>query len=126
MKIINTSGEVIFYKSHKMLFSPSTVFLLVMDASRKLDEPLPQSLDTESDKFNCPKTPREYLDYWLINIATFLSRNSDPLCDTEPSIIIVLTHTDLLEVQTRKGEVEKEILDHVKSQHVCHVRLSTM
>ena len=119
MKIIDTSGEVMFYKSHKMLFSPSTVFLLVMDASRKLDEPLPQSLDTESGKFNCPKTPREYLDYWLTSITTFLSRNSDPLCDTGPSIIIVLTHTDLLEVQTRKGEVEADILDHVRSQHAC-------
>ena len=54
-----------------------------------------------------------------MTITTFRSRIFDPLCDTEPSIIIVLTHTDLLEVQTRKGEVEEEILDHVRSQYAC-------
>ena len=95
MTLWDMSGEFAFYKTHQMFLFPSNVFLLVMDITKGLDEILPQSCATKAQKGNieCPRTPREFLDYWMNTICTFVNT-----CSTEVyrHVIIVLTHTDLI------------------------------
>ena len=121
MKIVDICGEFGFYKTHQMLMSPSTIFLLVMDVTKKLDELLPQQ--TLEERFKCPRTPREFLDYWLNTVGT--SVDSYDNCGdikTGKSVIIVLTNTDKLDVQKRECEInnyKKEIRSHIKGRQTC-------
>ena len=116
MKIIDTSGEFIFYKTHDMVFSPSTVFLVVLNATKGLDEVLPQSHSIGRNKFDYPDTSRKFLDYFLNSISTVMSKNFEN--SGKPCAIIVLTHTDLLD-HTKKREIEKEIERHLQKQYAC-------
>ena len=118
MKILDTSGEFIFYKTHRMLFSSSTVFLIVMDASKGLDEVLPQSHCIDRNKFDYPNTPRTFLDYFLTSVGTFVSKTAETPGTVVPCAIIVLTHTDLLD-HSKKRDIEKKIQRHIESQHAC-------
>ena len=98
MKILNMSGEFDFYKTLQLLLSPSMIFLLVMDVTKKMDEVLSQKTPDGSD---CPKTPKEFLDYWLNTVGTFVGSNGNS-SDRKPgksceSVIIVLTNTDKLD-----------------------------
>ena len=121
MKIVDICGEFSFYKTHQMLISPSTNFLLVMDVTKKLDELLPQK--TLQEGFQCPRTPREFLDYWLNTVGTLID-SYDNCGDIKPgkSVIIVLTNTDKLDEQKRECEInnyKKEIRSHIKGQQTC-------
>ena len=52
MKIVDISGEFGSYKTHQLLLSPSIIFLLVMDVTKKMDEILSQK--TAEQGFDCP------------------------------------------------------------------------
>ena len=123
MKVWDMSGEFGFYSTHQMFLSSSSVFLLVMDATKDLDVSLPLSCATRSQtgKIECPKTPREFLDYWLGSIGTFAGHATDGT-DIEPHVIIVLTHTDLIDVDGRDHliqEYKTDVLNHVKMRYTC-------
>ena len=94
-----------------------------MDATKDLDVSLPLSCATRSQtgKIECPKTPREFLDYWLGSIGTFAGHATDGT-DIEPHVIIVLTHTDLIDVDGRDHliqEYKTDVLNHVKMRYTC-------
>ena len=123
MKIWDMSGEFGFYSTHQMFLSPSSVFLLVMDATKALDVSLPLSCATRSQtgKIECPKTPREFLDYWLGTIGTFAGHTTNG-SDIQPHVIIVLTHTDLIDPDDREHliqEYKTNVLNHVKMRYTC-------
>ena len=123
MKVWDMSGEFGFYSTHQMFLSSSSVFLLVMDATKDLDVSLPLSCATRSQtgKIECPKTPREFLDYWLGSIGTFAGHATDGT-DIEPHVIIVITHTDLIDPDGRDHliqEYKTDVLDHVKMRYTC-------
>ena len=118
------SGEFAFYKTHQMFLFPSNVFLVIMDITKQLDADLPQSCATKDQKgrIRCPRTPREFLDYWLNTICTHASsHHSDDLDQVLRHIIIVLTHTDIVsQGNTEKiQQCKREILKHIKGQFAC-------
>ena len=122
MTLWDMSGEFAFYKTHPIFLFPSNAFLVVMDVMKGLDEVLPQSCATKAQtgKIACPKTPREFLDFWLNTIGTYATNYTNDLDAAEvcPNIIIVLTHTDLLEPQKRQSKIQKykiSVLKYLKS-----------
>ena len=123
IKIWDMSGEFGFYSTHQMFLSSSSVFLLVMDVTKALDVSLPLSCATRSQtgKIECPKTPREFLDYWLGTISTFAGHTANG-SDIQPHVIIVLTHTDLIDPDDRERliqEYKTDVLNHVKMRYTC-------
>ena len=123
MKIWDMSGEFGFYSTHQMFLSSSSVFLLVMNIIKDLDLQLPLSCATrkQTGKIECPKTPREFLDYWLNTVGTFAG-NSATGEDMLPHVVIILTHTDLIDIEERDhviDEYKKEVLNYVKRKHTC-------
>ena len=126
VKILDMSGEL----SHQMFLSQDMVFLLVMDVTKRLDDTLPESramtMVDNKGKLNFPKTPREFLNYWLNAVGTFVGSNGN-CSDKKPgksceSVIIVLTNTDKLDTQKRHSEIEnykKEVRRHIKGQQTC-------
>ena len=121
MCIWDFSGEFSFYSTQQMFLTSSSVFLLVMKITQELDTllPLPFVTGDCASKLECPKTPREFLDYWPSAIGMFAGLGS--LEDSmKASIVIVLTHTDLIDSDKRKeviAEKKAEILKHVKSRY---------
>ena len=123
MKIWDMSGEFGFYSTHQMFLSSASVFLLVMDITKNFDAELPLSCATrnQTGKIECPKTPREFLDYWLSTVGTFAG-HSPTGADVLHHVVIVLTHTDLIDIEERDDvidEYKKEVLNHVKRKYTC-------
>ena len=123
MKVWDMSGEFGFYSTHQMFLSSSSVFLLVMDVTKGLDVSLPSSCATrcQTGKIECPKTPREFLDYWLGTIGTFAGHATDDT-DVQPQVVIVLTHFDLIDPDCREHLIQgykTDVLNHVKMKYTC-------
>ena len=121
VKILDMSGEFGFYKTHQMFLGSSMVFLLVIDVTKPLDENLSKSavMKEQEGKLEIPRTPREFLDFLLNTISTFVGTGNGT-----KSVIIVLTHTDEIDPQTRDAHVKnyrKEIKKHLKGQYVCNL-----
>ena len=111
MKIWDMSGEFGFYSTHQMFLSSSSVFLLVMDINKSLDVQLPLSCATrnQTGKIECPKTPREFLDYWLSTVGTFAGHSTNG-AEMQPHVIIVLTHTDLIDIDRREHVIDEYVV----------------
>ena len=126
IKVLEVSDEF----SQQMFLGQDMVFLLVMDVTKKLDDILPESgvITTahNQEKLDCPKTPREFLNYWLNTVGTLIGSSDNggdrELGKSHESAIIVLTNTDKLDAQKRESEIEnckKEISRHIKGQQTC-------
>ena len=112
-------GELCYM--HQMLLAPSMIYLLVMDVTKEFDAVLPeiQAKEDESGITEQYRTPRDFLDYYLNTISTFLDNILDQ-SSASKSIIIVLTHPDELDPQTRDTHVDeykRKVLEHVRKQH---------
>ena len=132
LKILDMDGEFPFYQTHPLLMSKSMVYLVVMDVTKKLDDVLPESTVAKKwkEKIECPNTPRKFLDHWLTSISTYLIEHGLPDQHRKTkSIVLVLTHTDKLDQETRKEEIKKfkqDVLAHVKKQHAAKYVLKTV
>ncbi len=124
MTLIDSSGEFCFYKTHQMFLCPNHIFLLVMNTGVGLDETLPESCATKAQtgKIECPRTPRQFLDYWMNTICTYSQDATKDQEELEPHVIIVLTHTDKFESDNRKEQLAKrkeEVLAYVTETYAC-------
>ena len=119
LKILDMSAEFGFYKTHQMFLASAMAFLLFVDVTKPLDECLPESaaMKEQEGKLEIPRMTRELLDFLLNIISSFVGTGNGT-----KSVIIVLTHSDDLDPQTRDVHVKKykkEIREHLKGQHVC-------
>ncbi|XP_063417524.1 uncharacterized protein LOC134700084 [Mytilus trossulus] len=105
-------GQDVFYSTHQTFLTYRAIYILVLDGSRKLDDPCPteQYLPGKSGQ----KTAKDYLLFWINTIVTYCKGSVEGF----PRITIVLTHKDKLkpnEIQQRRTEVFAEI-KHMFSQ----------
>ena len=117
LKIWDINGDYGPYTINKMFLSPCNVCLFVLNIGKGLKSPLEFS-STKSP--HSPRTVLESLDYWLRAIDRCVGQDKDD--DYNECTVIVLTHTDLINVKEKENKIKeykKEILKHVKSQHTC-------
>ena len=94
-------------------FGSSTVYLVVLDITKDLDEKLPESCGITGET-----TQRQYLDKVLNMITTFTERTTAP---DQKSVIVVLRGVDELDPQTSEATIQaftKKVRDHLKYQYL--------
>ncbi|CAG2257185.1 unnamed protein product [Mytilus edulis] len=91
----------VFYSTHQTFLTYRAIYIIVLDGSRKLDDPCPyeQYLPGKSGH----KTSRDYLLFWINTIVTYCKGSIRGF----PKILVVLTHKD----QVSASEVEKRRRD---------------
>ncbi|XP_063411632.1 uncharacterized protein LOC134694548 [Mytilus trossulus] len=99
-------GQDVFYSTHQTFLTYRAIYIIVLDGSRKLDDPCPteQYLPGKSGQ----KTAKDYLLFWINTIVTYCKGSVKGF----PRIIIVLTHKDKLdpnEIEQRRMKVFEEI-----------------
>ncbi|CAG2252824.1 unnamed protein product [Mytilus edulis] len=99
-------GQDVFYSTHQTFLTYRAIYMIVLDGSRKLDDPCPyeQYLPGKSKH----KTARDYLLFWINTIVTYCKGCYWGF----PKIMVVLTHKDLVkahEVEERRHEIFAEI-----------------
>ncbi|XP_052081086.1 probable serine/threonine-protein kinase roco4 [Mytilus californianus] len=99
-------GQDVFYSTHQTFLTYRAIYLLVLDGSRKLDDPCPfeQYLPGKSGR----KTAGDYLKFWINTIVTYCKGSGPGF----PKIIIALTHKDKLkakEVEPRRQQMFNDI-----------------
>ncbi|XP_063411619.1 uncharacterized protein LOC134694537 [Mytilus trossulus] len=99
-------GQDVFYSTHQTFLTYRAIYIIVLDGSRKLDDPCPteQYLPGKSGQ----KTAKDYLLFWINTIVTYCKGSVKGF----PRIIIVLTHKDKLDpnkIEQRRTEVFAEI-----------------
>ncbi|XP_071149229.1 uncharacterized protein [Mytilus edulis] len=99
-------GQDVFYSTHQTFLTYRAIYIIVLDGSRKLEDPCPpeQYLPGKSGQ----KTAKDYLLFWINTIVTYCKGSVEGF----PRIIIVLTHKDKLkpeEIEQRRTELFAEI-----------------
>ncbi|XP_052079119.1 uncharacterized protein LOC127717491 [Mytilus californianus] len=99
-------GQDVFYSTHQTFLTYRAIYMIVLDGSRKLDDPCPyeQYLPGKSEH----KTARDYLIFWINTIVTYCQGSHRGF----PKIMVVLTHKDQVkddEVEERRNETFAEI-----------------
>ncbi|XP_052079742.1 uncharacterized protein LOC127717916 [Mytilus californianus] len=99
-------GQDVFYSTHQTFLTYRAIYIIVLDGSRKLDDPCPyeQYLPGKSGH----KTSKDYLLFWINTIVTYCKG----LIQGFPKIMIVLTHKDQVtanEVEQRRHDIFGEI-----------------
>ena len=100
------AGQSVYYVTHPLFMSSRAMYCLVYDLSLNPDElaepPLKQGVyDKSPERFN-PKTNLDYLDFWMMSVASLASgqddnRNSsqsEGLAKKLPAVFLVCTHAD--------------------------------
>ncbi|XP_063417516.1 uncharacterized protein LOC134700074 [Mytilus trossulus] len=99
-------GQDVFYSTHQTFLTYRAIYIIVLDGSRKLDDPCPyeQYLPGKSGH----KSGRDYLLFWINTIVTYCKGSVKGF----PKILVVLTHKDRVtvnEVEQRRHEIFAEI-----------------
>ncbi|XP_071150106.1 probable serine/threonine-protein kinase roco6 [Mytilus edulis] len=99
-------GQDVFYSTHQTFLTYRAIYIVVLDGSRKLDDPCPndQYLPGKSGY----KTARDYLLFWINTIVTYCKGSNQGF----PKIMVVLTHKDMVnanEVENRRHELFADI-----------------
>ncbi|CAG2203205.1 unnamed protein product [Mytilus edulis] len=99
-------GQDVFYSTHQTFLTYRAIYMIVLDGSRKLDDPSPyeQYLPGKSQH----KTSRDYLLFWINTIVTYCKGSNQGF----PRIMVVLTHKDKVkahDVEERRHEIFAEI-----------------
>ncbi|XP_071149097.1 uncharacterized protein [Mytilus edulis] len=81
-------GQDVFYSTHQTFLTYRAIYIIVLDGSRKLDDPClyEQYLPGKSGH----KTSRDYLLFWINTIVTYCKGSIQGF----PKILVVLTHKD--------------------------------
>ncbi|CAG2218848.1 LRRK2 [Mytilus edulis] len=104
-------GQDVFYSTHQTFLTYRALYMIVLDGSRKLDDPCPHK--TYLPGKSGDKTARDYLRFWINTIVTYCKGSVEDF----PKIMIVLTHKDKVqsnEVENRKSEIFREIKNMIK------------
>ena len=104
------AGESVYYETHQLFLTSRAVYLLVYDLSQDPEEiaqPVKkQGVFEKSKETFCPKTNRDYLDYWMTSVSSQSSRVEGhdfssaststvvPKKLTPPPVFLVCTHSD--------------------------------
>ena len=88
LRVWDFGGQAEFYTTHHMFLDADAVNLIVMDISKDLRTPLHES-SADLNLPGIPKTPLEFLHYWLNTIHDDASQRN-----LQPSVALVLTHKD--------------------------------
>ncbi|VDI23309.1 Hypothetical predicted protein [Mytilus galloprovincialis] len=99
-------GQDVFYSTHQTFLTYRAIYMVVLDGSRKLDDPCPneQYLPGKGQH----KTARDYLLFWINTIVTYCKGSNQGF----PKIMVVLTHKDQVkanEIENRRHEIFGEI-----------------
>ncbi|XP_071149436.1 uncharacterized protein [Mytilus edulis] len=99
-------GQDVFYSTHQSFLTYRAIYIIVLDGSRKLDDPClyEQYLPGKSG----PKTSRDYLQFWINTIVTYCKGSIQGF----PKILVVLTHKDQVnanEIEQRRHAIFGEI-----------------
>ncbi|VDI83798.1 Hypothetical predicted protein [Mytilus galloprovincialis] len=99
-------GQDVFYSTHQSFLTYRAIYIIVLDGSRKLDDPClyEQYLPGKSGH----KTSRDYLQFWINTIVTYCKGSIQGF----PKILVVLTHKDKLntnEIEQRRHDIFEEI-----------------
>ncbi|VDI41415.1 Hypothetical predicted protein [Mytilus galloprovincialis] len=99
-------GQDVFYSTHQTFLTYRAIYIIVLDGSRKLDDPCPfeQYLPGKTGH----KTSRDYLLFWINTIVTYCKGSIQGF----PKIMVLLTHKDQVspsEVEQRRHEIFEEI-----------------
>ncbi|XP_063417526.1 uncharacterized protein LOC134700086 [Mytilus trossulus] len=99
-------GQDVFYSTHQTFLTYRAIYIIVLDGSRKLDDPCPfeQYLPGKSGH----KTSRDYLLFWINTIVTYCKGSIQGF----PKIMVLLTHKDQVspsEVEQRRHDIFEEI-----------------
>ncbi|CAG2205353.1 unnamed protein product [Mytilus edulis] len=99
-------GQDVFYSTHQTFLTYRAIYMIVLDGSRRLDDPCPteQYLPGKSGS----KTAKDYLLFWINTIVTYCKGSVEGY----PKIMIVLTHKDKFEINEiaqRRNELFSEI-----------------
>ncbi|XP_060600602.1 uncharacterized protein LOC132754032 [Ruditapes philippinarum] len=83
-------GQFIFYATHTLFHSKTSVYLVVFDLTKPLSAIVE---DTEFPNESVRKSIQQYAEYWMRSIHSYVG-SDDGL---QPPVILVGTHKDLLE-----------------------------
>ena len=100
------AGQSVYYVTHPLFMSSRAMYCLVYDLSLNPDElaepPLKQGVYEKSpERFN-PKTNLDYLDFWVMSVASLASGENDNRNESQseglpkklPAVFLVCTHAD--------------------------------
>ncbi|XP_060598136.1 uncharacterized protein LOC132751931, partial [Ruditapes philippinarum] len=83
-------GQFIFYATHTLFHSKTSVYLMVFDLTKSLSAIVE---DTEFPNESVKKSIQQYAEFWMRSIHSYVG-SDDGL---QPPVILVGTHKDLLE-----------------------------
>ena len=100
------AGQSVYYVTHPLFMSSRAMYCLVYNLSLNPDElaepPLKQGVYEKSpERFN-PKTNLDYLDFWIMSVASLASGEDDNSNESQseglpkklPAVFLVCTHAD--------------------------------
>ncbi|VDI15568.1 Hypothetical predicted protein [Mytilus galloprovincialis] len=99
-------GQDVFYSTHQTFLTYRAIYMVVLDGSRKLDDPCPYEKYLPGKGQH--KTARDYLLFWINTIVTYCKGSNQGF----PKIMVVLTHKDQVkahDVEKRRHEIFAEI-----------------
>ncbi|XP_071150123.1 uncharacterized protein [Mytilus edulis] len=99
-------GQDVFYSTHQTFLTYRAIYMVVLDGSRKLDDPCPYEKYLPGKSQH--KTARDYLLFWINTIVTYCKGSNQGF----PKIMVVLTHKDQVkahDVEERRHEIFAEI-----------------
>ncbi|XP_071150119.1 uncharacterized protein [Mytilus edulis] len=99
-------GQDVFYSTHQTFLTYRAIYMVVLDGSRKLDDPCPYEKYLPGKGQH--KTARDYLLFWINTIVTYCKGSNQGF----PKIMVVLTHKDQVkahDVEERRHEIFTEI-----------------
>ncbi|XP_071148783.1 uncharacterized protein [Mytilus edulis] len=101
-------GQDVFYSTHQTFLTYRALYMIVMDGSRNLDDPVPyeQYLPGQSGD----KTAKDYLRFWIKTIVTYCKGSVDDY----PKIMIVLTHKDKIQSHEAQEDRKLEIFSEIR------------
>ena len=105
----DSGGQDEFFVTHHLFIDVEATTLIVMDITKELRKPLGTTLK-ESTKMGIPRTPLEFLFYWL-NAIHIKSTEKQ----VEPNIALVFTHKDMIQAEDAEQYVEAYIRDVLSS-----------
>ncbi len=91
LRLWDFGGQTEFYATHHMFLDADAVNIIVMDISKALRSEANPDEDEDEAILGVPSTPEEFLCYWLRSIEAKAEEKK-----TEPTVLVVLTHKDLV------------------------------
>ena len=79
-------GQFVYYSTHQLFHSKESVYLLVFDLSKRLDEKVKDEIGRE-------KSLKDYLEFWVYSIHCFVGGEMSTIDKSlSPCIVLIGTH----------------------------------